>query len=183
MSKYKTMLQETFRTYDNPLSEEVSKLILSYLKFYGYEIANETKRCEGRTYLVEFSSKNNHASLHFGKDLAILMEYDGFSLVPTVRMDFIKEERLEYLGDLHNRCIVKTGDGYSKSLFYGPSNYYGLKKEDYVNNCISPESEIEDFRDHSEYPTKMMRIVASGDYANEIRAKRFNLPAFYGRQF
>ena len=184
MSKYKTMLQETFRTYDNPLSEEISKLILSYLKFYDYIPELGIIRYDDRSYLISFLSKTNKATLHFGENLAVLIEYDGFTETsPLVRMDFIKEERLEYLGDLSDRSIVKTIDKYSKSLFYGPNNYHGLRRDDYLNNRIPASSEPEDFRDFSEYNKPMMRIVASADYANEIRAKRFNPPAFFGRQF
>ena len=33
---YKYFMQEYFRTYDNPLDEDISKTIISYLKFYNY---------------------------------------------------------------------------------------------------------------------------------------------------
>lgn len=184
MSKYRSMLQETFRLYDNPLPEDVSKLILSYLKFYGYDYLGIADRTNGRQYLLDFLSKDNYASLLLGKDLAVLTEYEGHTdAIPLIKTDFIKGERLEYIGELSNRCIVKTTDNFTKSMFLGPKNYIGLRKDDYINNRIAPDAEIEDFRDLSEYEPVMMRIVASGDYANEIRAKRFNPQAFYGRQF
>ena len=184
MSKYRSMLQETFRLYDNPLPENISKLILSYLKFYGYDYLGIASRTNGNQHSLDFLSKDNYASLLIGEDLAILTEYEGHTdAIPLVKTDFIKGERLEYLGELSNRSIVKTIDNFTKSIYFGPKNYIGLRKDDYINNRIAPDAEIEDIRDLSEYGPVMMRIVASADYANEIRAKRFNPPAYYGRQF
>ena len=184
MSKYRVMLQEYFRAYDNPLTEEISKLILSYLKFYGYESECDLIRSKSGLYEISFTNRNNLAVLKFGEEYAVLVEYDGLVPVyPLCKMDFIKGERLEYLGNANNRSIVYTKEGFSKSFFYGPNNYIGMNKADYLNNNIRKDIFPDEYRDLSEYDTPMMRIVASADFANEMRSKRFNPPAYYGRQF
>lgn len=184
MSKYKSLLQETFRTYDNPLDEETSKLILSYLKFYNYNPEVGVIRYKDRTYKVYFKSNDKSAELHFGLDTAVLTEFEGFTTAaPISKIDFIKKEKLEYLGDFNTKCIVYTFNKFSESIYFGPNNYMGMKKEDYLNNKIPKNTIPEDYKNHSEYPTYMMRLIASADYANEIRASRFNPPAYYGRQF
>lgn len=184
MTKYKNLLQESFRTYDNPLDEKTSKLILSYLRFYGYIPQLGFIRYQDGSYRIDFSNGKNIASLHFGENIALLTEYDGLTDAITLsRMNFIKKERLEYLGDSAHRSIVKTIDNFKTSLYYGPNNYVGMKKEAYLNNNIRKDIMPDDFKDLSKYESVMMRIVASGDYANEIRAKKIGPSAYYGRQF
>ena len=141
-------------------------------------------RYKDRTYKVFFKSDNKSAELRFGLDMAVLTEFEGFTIAaPLSKIDFIKKEKLEYLGDFNTRCIIYTFNKFSESLYFGPNNYIGLKKDDYLNNNIPANTIPDDHKSHSEYPTSMMRLVACSDYANEIRASRFTPPAYYGRQF
>ncbi len=184
MEKYKTMLQETLRLYDNPLSEEDSKLVMSYLRFYNYNPEIGVIRYKDRTYRIDFKNNDNSASLHLGKDLALLTEFDGHTEASILcKMDFIKKERMEYFGDIYHKCLVYTKDNFSRSFYYGPNHFIDVSKADYYNCNLGKDAIPDDFKDLSDYDNLMMRIVVSADYANEIRASRFTPPAYYGRQY
>ena len=183
MGKYRTYLQEDLRTYDNPLNETISKTIFSYLKFYGYVQIRKGIRYINRTYKVLFSNGTDYAVLNFGDNIAVLTEFYGKSeITPRSKIDFIKQEKLEYIGAFKDKCIIYTFDKFSKSCYYGPINYQGMKNSSYYNNDIPDGTTPDGVKIHEEYPTIMMRLVASGDYANEIRCLKEEEPVYYGKQ-
>ena len=183
MTKYRTYLQEDLRTYDNPLDEKVSKLIISYLKFYNYIPIKKCIRYINRTYKAIFSNGENYATLHFGENMAILTEYYGKSeITPKVRIDFIKQEKLEYIGTLKDRCIIYTCDKFRKCYYYDAINYQGMKDTNYYNNDIPDGTMPDGVKNIEEYKTVMMRLVASADYANEIRCLKKEESVYCGKQ-
>ena len=182
MDNYSTFMQEEFATYDNPLNEKISKLILGYLKYYKYVQIKKSVRLLDRSYKVTFSNKENIAVLTFGMNNAILIEYDGkVEVKPLIKTDFVKMERMEYLGRFRDKCLIYTTDEFSKSFYFGPKTYQGLKDEDYYNNLIPLGSMPDGVKDHSAFNALMMRIVASSDYANEIRCIRNKIDNYNGK--
>ena len=180
---YKYFMQEYFRTYDNPLDEDISKTIISYLKFYNYIPIGKSKRFSDRSYQTKFSNSSNIAVLHFGENMATLVEYDSLTeTTPRVKMDFIKKERLEYLGSFRDKCLVYTFDKYRKCYYYGPVNYQGMSDNDYYNNKIKEGTKPNSKIDNSDIVPVMMRIIASADYANEIRCLREKEDTYCGKQ-
>lgn len=183
MTKYRSYMQEYFRTYDNPIEEDVSKTIISYLKFYDYIPLAKSKRFVDRSYKTTFSNGNNIATLLFGEGFAVLTEFEGkVEVSPSRRIDFIKQEILEYMGTLRDRCIIYTTDKYRKSFYYGPLNYQGMRDFEYYSNKIPSGTMPDGVRDHSEFPATMMKIIAAAEYGNEIRCLREEEPVYQGKQ-
>ncbi len=183
MTKYRSYMQEYFRTYDNPLDEDVSKTIISYLKFYDYIPLKKSERFVDRSYKTTFFNGTNLAVLYFGEDKAILVEYEGkVEISPMRRINFLKQEILEYQGTLRDRYIIYTRDKYRKSFYYGPLNYQGMRDDDYYKNNIPSGTMPDGVRDHSEFPATMMRIVAAAEYGNEIRCLKMDEPVYQGKQ-
>ena len=182
MQSYKYFMQEDLMTYYNPLEERTSKLIMSYLKFYNYVQIIGNIIYSDHSYKIFFSNKENIATLHFGRDIAVLYEFtDKSEYFPRIKTDFIREERLEYLGDFRNKCIVYTHNGFKESLYFSPINYQGMKEKDYYENKI-PTGTIPTDKRKNNFTTAMMRIIASADYANEIRCLREGEPVYNGKQ-
>ena len=183
MAKYKTYMQEYLRTYDSPTQEDTAKTIISYLKFYGYVPIQKTERYVDRTYKAIFSDGVNLATLRFVKDLAILIEYDGLTeITPTRKTDFIKKERLEYLGSFRDKSIVYTCDKFCKCFYYNSLKYQGMKDSDYYNNNLPHGTMPDGVKDIGEFKPIMMRLIASSDYANEIRCMKEGEPVYNGKQ-
>ncbi len=182
MLNYKNFMQEDLRTYDNPLEERTSKIIMSYLKYYNYVQIFGNIIYSDHSYKIFFSNKENLATLHFGNNLAILTEYnDKSTAFPKIRTDFVKEERLEYLGDFRDKCIVYTHNGFKESMYFSPIHYQGMKDEEYYLNKIPTRSNPNDVRKNN-FSSVIMRIIASADYANEIRCLREGEPVYNGKQ-
>ncbi len=183
MSKYKSSMQEYFRTYDNPIDEDTSKTILAYLKFYGYVPIEKSIRYVDRSYKAVFSNGTNMATLRFGRNMAVLIEYEGLvEISPQARIDFIKKEKLEYIGNIRDRSIVYTCDKYRKCYYFSSINYQNMKDCDFYNNNIPAGTMPDKVRDNSDIKPIMMRIVASGEFANEIRCMKENEDVYCGKQ-
>lgn len=187
MTKYRSYMQETCRTYDNPVEEEISKTIMSYLRFYGYYPVTKSQRFVDCSYKSIFTNGHNIVTLEFGKKNeilnAVLIEYEGMEEIsPVRRIDFVKKEILEYIGSLRDRCIIYTTDDYKTCYYYSSLAYQGLKDKEYYKNEISSGTMPDGVRDNSEFSATMMRIVAAADYANEIRCLREGEPVYQGRQ-
>ncbi len=170
MKKYKNLIQETFRTYDNPLEEDDSKLIYEYLiTFKEYQRVNSIM-LKDRSYIVTLKNEENIAYFSFGEGSAILTEYDGFTTAyPLNRIDFIKKEKFDYIGSLNTKSLVYTFDKFNKSVYYDFKHYIGMSREDYYKNKISQNELPEDYRDLSNNQDMLMKIIASTEYANDIK--------------
>ena len=170
MKKYKNLIQETFRTYDNPLGEDDSELIYEYIiTFKEYQRVSSIM-LKDRSYIVTLKNEENIATFAFGDGSAILTEYEGFSTAyPLNRIDFIRKEKFDYIGSLNNKSLVYTFDKFNKSVYYDYKHYIGMSRIDYYENKMSSKELPEDYRDLSNNQDMLLKIIASTEYANDIR--------------